>query len=407
MGSPFLLKQPPDRRALINPVGARKGEGGGRTEGRSTGPQPLITRSLSTAFSLAQARKGFWDAYSQSSGDKGRVEQAQLQKLAWEHVSPKDSLERDLNNTDRFREKLGPLSAQGKEPPTVPSNLEGMPQQLQEELEKVRARLEPYMAEVHQSVGWNLEALRQKLKPYTTDLMEQVALRVQELQEQLHTVREDTKAQLLGCVDEVQGLLWELQNRIVHHTGRTKALFHPYAERLVPGIQHHVQELQRSMAPHAAGSPAASATACPSHCVPMLSRKLTLKAKALHARIQHNLDHLREELSAFAGAGVSSEEEGTNLDAQVLSQEVCLRLHAFRHDTFHQIAAFTRSIDQETEEVQQQLAPPPPGHSAFAPEFLEVDSSKARSKLQAHLDDLWEDINYSLCDHDLGHLGEP
>ncbi|KAF6102074.1 apolipoprotein A5 [Phyllostomus discolor] len=364
----------------------------------------VLTRALVllSALSSSQARKGFWDAYSQSSGDKGRVEQAQQQKLAREHASLKDSLEQDLNNMDKFLEKLGPLIVQGREPPRVPSNPEGMRQQLQEELDKVRARLEPYMADVHQRVGWNLEALRQKLKPYTTDLMEQVALRVQELQKQLHMVGEDTKAQLQGGVEEVQGLLRELQNRVVHHTGRTKALFHPYAERLVTGIQHHVQELHHSMVPHAPASPARLR-----RCMHVLSRKLTLKAKALHARIQHNLDHLREELSTFARANVGSTEERTNLDAQVLSQEVRQQLQAFRHNTFQQIVAFTRAIDQETEEVQQQLAPPPPGHSAFAPEFLEVDSSKAWSKLQARLDDLWEDINYSLRDHDLGHLGEP
>ncbi|XP_054448276.1 apolipoprotein A-V [Pteronotus mesoamericanus] len=359
--------------------------------------------ALLSAFSSAQARKGFWDAFSQSSGDKGRVEQVQQQKMAREHARLKDSLELDLNNTDKFLEKLGSLSAQGKEPPRIPSNPEGMRQQLQEELEKVRARLEPYMAEVHQRVGWNLEALRRQLKPYTTDLMEQVALRVQELQEQLHMVGEDTKAQLMGGVDQAQGLLQELQNRVVHHTGRVKVLFHPYAERLVTGIQHHVQELHRSVAPHtAAASPARL-----SRCVQVLSRKLTLKAKALHARIQQNLDDLREELSTFARTGADRAQEGAHPDPQLLSQEVRQRLQAFRHDTFQEIAAFTRAIDQETEEVQQQLAPPPPGHSAFAPEFLQDDSSKAWSKLQARLDDLWEDINYSLRDHDLGHLGEP
>lgn len=46
--------------------------------------QPFIAPSLSTAFSTAWARKGFWDYFSQSSGDKGRVEQIQQQKLAWE-----------------------------------------------------------------------------------------------------------------------------------------------------------------------------------------------------------------------------------------------------------------------------------------------------------------------------------
>lgn len=351
--------------------------------------------ALLSGLSTTQAGKGFWDYFSQSSGNKGRVEQIQQQKLAQEPTRLKDSLEQNLNNMDKFLEKLGPLNG-------LPQDPVGMRQQLQKELEEVRKRLEPYMTEMHERVSWNLEGLRQQLQPYTTELMEQVALRVQDLQEQLRVVGEDTKAQLLGGVEEARGLLQELQNRVVHHTSRVKALFHPYAERLVTGIGHHVQELHRSVAPHAAASPARL-----SRCVQMLSHKLTLKAKALHAHIQKNLDQLREELSTFASTFADGAEEEAQPDPQALSQEVRQRLQAFRHDTFLQIAAFTRAIDQETEQVQQQLAPPPPGHSSFAPEFLQADRSKALSELQARLDDLWEDINYSLHDRGLDHLGEP
>ncbi|XP_006834041.1 PREDICTED: apolipoprotein A-V [Chrysochloris asiatica] len=350
--------------------------------------------ALFSGSSVTQAQKSFWDYFSQSSKDKGRMEQMQQQKLTREPLSLKDSLEQNLNNMDKFLEKLGPLSGQPQDP-------EGTRQQLQEELEEVRARLAPYMTEAHERVGWNLEGLRQQLKPYTVELMEQVALRVQELQEQLRVVGEDTKAQLLGGVGEARGLLQELQNRVAHTTGRVKELFHPYAERLVTGIGRHVQELHRSVAPHAPASPKRL-----SRCVQVLSRKLTLQAKALHARIQQNLDQLRDELSAFAGAGADGAEEETVPDPQVLSEEVRQRLQAFRHDTFLQIAAFTQAIDRETEEVQQQLAPPPPGHSAFAPEFLQADRGKALSKLQARLDDLWEDISHSLHDQDPSHLGE-
>ncbi|KAB0406191.1 hypothetical protein E2I00_011409 [Balaenoptera physalus] len=179
--------------------------------------------ALLSVLSITQARKGFWDYFSQSSRDKGRVEQIQQQKLAREPASLKDRLEPDLSNMDNFLEKLGPLNGQGREPPGLPRDPVGMRQQLQDELE----------------------------------------------------------------------------------------------------------------------------------------------------------------------------------------EEVRQRLQAFRHDTFLQIAAFTRAIDQETKQIQQQLAPPPPGHSAFAPEFLQGDGGKARSELQARLDDLWEDINYSLRDHSPGHLGEP
>ncbi|XP_012865103.1 PREDICTED: apolipoprotein A-V [Dipodomys ordii] len=358
--------------------------------------------ALLSVCAATQSQKGFWDYFRQSSGDKGMMEQVQQQKLARESVSLKDSLKQDLSNMNQLLEKLGSLSGQGKEPASLEQDSAGIRQQLQEELEKMRVHLEPYMAEKHKLVGWNLESFRRQLKPYTEQLMEQVGLRVQELQEQLRVVGEDTKAQLLGGVDEALGMLQGMQRRVLHHTGRVKELFHPYAERLVTGIGHHVQELHRSVAPHAAASPARL-----SRCVQMLSHKLTLQAHALHSSIQQNLDQLRKELSAFVQASADGAEEGTGPDPQLLSEEVHQRLQAFRQDTYLQIAAFTRAIDQETEEVQQQLAPPPPGHRAFGAEFRQADSGKALSKLQTRLDDLWEDITYSL--HDRGHsqLGEP
>lgn len=354
--------------------------------------------ALLSVFAATQARKDFLDYFRQSSGDKGTM--GQQQKVARE--STKNSLEQDLYNLNNFLGKLSPSSGPGKEPHPLAQDPEGMRKQLQQELGEVRAHLGPYMAAKHQQVGWNLEGLRQQLKPYTVELMEQVGLSVRELQEQLRLVGEDTKAQLLGGVDEALSLLQEMQSRVLHHTDRVRKLFHPYAERLVTGIGHHVQELHRSVAPHAAASPARL-----SRCVQSLSHKLTLKAKDLHTSIQRNLDQLREGLSAFVRTSADGAEDGASPDPQALSEEVRQRLQAFRHDTFLQIAAFTRAIDQETEEVQQQLAPPPPGHSAFAPELEHPDKDKALNRLQSRLDDLWEDISYSL--HDQGHsqLGEP
>lgn len=57
-------------------VGGLKGSSTLREE-----TQPLFT-PLFTVLSATEARKGFWDYFSQSSGDKGKVEQQQ--KLARE-----------------------------------------------------------------------------------------------------------------------------------------------------------------------------------------------------------------------------------------------------------------------------------------------------------------------------------
>ncbi|XP_063120870.1 apolipoprotein A-V isoform X1 [Rattus norvegicus] len=348
--------------------------------------------ALLSVFATVQARKSFWEYFGQNSQGKGMM--GQQQKLAQESL--KGSLEQDLYNMNNFLEKLGPLREPGKEPPRLAQDPEGIRKQLQQELEEVSTRLEPYMAAKHQQVGWNLEGLRQQLKPYTVELMEQVGLSVQDLQEQLRMVGKGTKAQLLGGVDEAMSLLQDMQSRVLHHTDRVKELFHPYAERLVTGIGHHVQELHRSVAPHAVASPARL-----SRCVQTLSHKLTRKAKDLHTSIQRNLDQLRDELSTFIRVSTDGADNRDSLDPQALSDEVRQRLQAFRHDTYLQIAAFTQAIDQETEEIQHQLAPPPPSHSAFAPELGHSDSNKALSRLQSRLDDLWEDIAYGL--HDQGH----
>lgn len=76
----------------------------------------------------------------------------------------------------------------------------------------------------------------------------------------------------------MRGFLQQLQKCVARHTSRMKALFHPYVKHLMLGIQHHIQELHRSVVLHAAATPVRLSCS-----VQVLSRKLTLKAKALHA----------------------------------------------------------------------------------------------------------------------------
>ncbi|XP_074072839.1 apolipoprotein A-V [Macrotis lagotis] len=368
-------------------------------------PLLLVFLSVSTA---AKEHKGFWEYFLQSDQEKGRIEKIEQQKLSKEFLNLKANSEQELSDVDTLLEKLGPLVGQGK-PPLLFHDSKELQHQLHKELEEVRTRLAPYTQEVHQHVGWNLEGLRKQLKPYTVELMERLTLGVQELQEQLKMVGEDTKNQLLGGVNEARGLLQEFQDQVAHHTGRVKALFHPYAERLVTGIGQHVQELHRNVAPHATTSPARL-----SRYIQDLSKKLTLKAQALHTRIQNNLDQLRDEISAYAGVGAREDEDmgelgqESRLSSEELTKEVQQRLEAFRLDTFQQIADFTRAIDQETEELQQQLAPLPPAHNTFSPELLgDNGDRKILGELRSRLDALWEDIYFNLQDQGHGQIGAP
>ncbi|XP_007494805.1 apolipoprotein A-V isoform X2 [Monodelphis domestica] len=375
-----------------------------------------LVLALLSGLTASQGHKDFWKYFIQSGQEKGQIQQMEQQKLSKEFPSSasmtvrrkkkgnlkgfwnlKANIEQDLSNMDSFLEKLGPLAGQRDPLPFLDSK--ELQDQLHKELEEVRTRLAPYTQEVHQHVGWNLEELRRQLKPYTVELMERLAVGVQQLQEQLRMVGEDTKNQLLGGMNEARGLLQEFQDQVAHHTGRVKELFHPYAEKLVTGIGQHVQELHRNVAPHAATSPVRL-----SRYIQDLSNKLTLKAQALHTHIQHNLDQLQDELSAYAGAREDKDMVGTGensgLDSEVLTKEIQLRLEAFRLDTFQEIADFTRAIDLETEELQQQLAPPP---NAFSPELLGGNGDrKVLRDLRSRLDALWEDIHYNLQDQGPG-----
>lgn len=76
-GSPLRWVSNPDFNVEVR---VEAGLRGPSTPGGGT--QILITPSLSTALSTTQAQKVFWDYFSQSSADKGRVEQTQRQKLA-------------------------------------------------------------------------------------------------------------------------------------------------------------------------------------------------------------------------------------------------------------------------------------------------------------------------------------
>ncbi|XP_027713313.1 apolipoprotein A-V isoform X2 [Vombatus ursinus] len=365
-----------------------------------------LVLALLSVSTTAKEYKGFWEYFSQSGQEKGRIEQMEQQKLSKEFLNLKANIEQDHSKVDTFLEKLEPLAGWAK--PSLPFlDSRDLQHQLHKELEEVRTRLAPYTQEVHQRVGWNLEGLRRQLQPYTVELMERLTLGVQELQEQLKMFGEDTKNQLLGGMNEARDLLQEFQDQVALHTGRVKALFHPYAERLVTGIGQHVQELHRNVAPHAATSPARL-----SGYIQALSKKLTLKAQALHTRIQDNLDQLRDGLTAYAGAredkNVGGVGQDSPLSSEELTKEVQQRLEAFRLDTFREIADFTKVIDHETEELQQQLAPPPPARNTFYPELLGGNGDrKVMGELRSRLDALWEDIHYNLQDQGHGLSGTP
>ncbi|XP_016159299.1 PREDICTED: apolipoprotein A-V, partial [Ficedula albicollis] len=305
-------------------------------------------------------QSGLWEYLSQLTGDKDGLEQGQS-KLGRDITNLKESIQDGVSYMGDFLEKLSPLSRRLQ--PRLPEDSASLRRALRRELDSLRDKLSPYVDEVHQQVGKQLDDLRQQLQPLTEELpppppqlqplteelLDQVSLRARQLRRHLVPSREVT-AQLLGGADELQRFMAHYADKIAFHTDQVKDIFHPYTDRLLSEIHRNVEELHRSVAPHARASPEQL-----NQHIQELSAKLARNARDLHQQIQKNLEQLKAKLPLSLLPRSLGAPPGRSREA--LAREVQRRVEEFRRDTYAQIQAFTRALDQETEEMR--LKPPP------------------------------------------------
>uniref|UniRef100_A0A8C3QMB3 Apolipoprotein A-V n=1 Tax=Cyanoderma ruficeps TaxID=181631 RepID=A0A8C3QMB3_9PASS len=364
---------------LLSLLAGRPGGPGG--SGGSRAGWAAAQAPLPPAVSPAKpAQSGLWEYLSQLT--EGLWSLGVWAALPCRNL--KESIQDGVSSMGHFLEKLSPLG-RALQPPLYqdPSSLR---RAIRRELDGLREKLSPYVDEAHQQVGKQLDELRQRLRPFTEELLDQVSLRARELRRHLVPGREVT-AQLLDGADELQRFAAHYSDKIAFHTEQVKDIFHPYAERLLTEIRRHVEELHRSVAPHARASPEQL-----NRHIQELSAKLTRNARDLHRQIQKNLEQLKAKLSLYPGSpGGPAAAPGRSREA--LAREVQRRVEEFRRDTYAQIQAFTRALDQETEEMQMKLSarPDPPEEPLDAtPPPLE--------DLRARLDALWRDLALSLSE---------
>ncbi|NXB75590.1 APOA5 protein, partial [Donacobius atricapilla] len=305
------------------------------------------------------AQGGLWEYLSQLTGDKDSREHGQS-KPGSDIPNLKESSQDGVSYVGHFLEKLSPL---GRGPQPRPyEDSAGLRKAIRRELDSLRVKLSPYVDEAHQQVGKRLDELRQQLQPFTEELLDQVSLRARELRRRLMPSRE-VAAQLLDGADELQRFMAHYADKIAFHTDQVKDIFHPYADRLLAEIHRNVEELHRSVAPHARASPEQL-----NQHIQELSAKLSRNARDLHQQIQRSLEQLKAKLSLYPGSlGGPAAPPGRSREA--LAREVQRRVEEFRRDTYAQIQAFTRALDQETEEMRLKLSarPDPPEEPLDAP----------------------------------------
>ncbi|XP_063273749.1 apolipoprotein A-V [Prinia subflava] len=334
------------------------------------------------------AQSGLWEYVSQLTGDKDSLERGQS-KLGTDTRSPKESVQDGLGYMGHFLEKLSPLQSAPR--PRLYGDSAGLRRAIRRELDSLRGKLSPYVDEAHQQVGKHLDELRTQLRPLTEELLDQVSLRARELRRRLVPSRE-VAAQLLDGAGELQRFMGHYSDKIALHTEQVKDILQPYAERLLTELRRNVDELHRGVAPHARASPEQL-----QRHVQELSARLARNARDLHQRIQGNLEQLRAKLSRFPGSPAAA----AGLSREALAREVQRRVEEFRRDTHAQIQAFTRALDQETEEMRLKLSarPDPPEEPLDAPPPPLED-------LRARLDALWRDLALSLSERGEEDPGE-
>ncbi|NXO00329.1 APOA5 protein, partial [Rhinopomastus cyanomelas] len=323
-------------------------------------------------------RSSFWGYLSQLTSDKNDLEHGQS-KLGRDITHLKGIGPDGGSSAGNFLEKLSPFS-RGLQPRPY-GDSESLRKLIRKELASLQVKLAPYVDEVHHKVGKHLEDLRHQLQPFTEELLDQVSLKARELRRQLLPSPEVT-AQLLGGAEEVQQFAAQYADKLAFHTGQVKDILQPYADRLVTEIHRNVEELHRNVSPHTRASPQQL-----NQYLQELSAKLTCNARDLHQKIQHNLEQLKAKLSIHR-----DRPQEPPAPTEELAREVQRRVEEFRRDTYVQIQAFTRALDQETEEMRLKLSSPYTPNSSGEPH----DGPVAVEDLRARLDALWRDLARSL-----------
>ncbi|NWW88862.1 APOA5 protein, partial [Rhynochetos jubatus] len=337
-----------------------------------------LTAAVPLAAAPAEpARSGFWEHLSQLTGDKDGAERGQSGKPGRDGAKLKERIQDGVSYMGNFLEKLAPLH-RGLQPRLYPDS-DSLRKAIRKELESLRVKLAPYVDEVHHKVGKHLEELRYRLQPFTEELLDRVSLKARELRRHLTPSREGT-AQPPEGADEGRRFTARYADQVAFHTDQAKAVFRPYADRLVTEIRRNVEELHRNVVPHARAGPEKL-----NQYIQELSAKLTRNARDLHRKIQGNLEQLKAKLSLY-GRGPREPPTGPDGSGEELAREVQRRVEEFRRDAYVQIQDFTRALDQETEEMRLKLSsrPPPPGDPRHGP--------PAVRDLHARLDALFRDL---------------
>lgn len=247
------------------------------------------------------------------------------------------------------------------------------------EIESLRQKLSSYANEGHPEVDAKLEHLHLRLTLLAEKLRAQVSLQARELQQHLRP-----SLSLSGNPEETQKFAVRYAAKVAFQIEQVKEILQPYVDRLVAEIRHGEEELHKNAVPRATTAPEPA-----NQQIQDFSNRLTQNARGLHLEIQGSLEHLKGQLSLHSGC-ILAEGPILELCLEDVAKEAQERIEEFRRETVLQTVHFSRTLDQEVEDMKLRLRSLP----ADLEEFQE--SSAPLEDVQVRLASLWRTISQSL-----------
>ncbi|XP_016060185.1 PREDICTED: apolipoprotein A-IV [Miniopterus natalensis] len=294
-----------------------------------------------------------WDYFSQlSSNAKEAVEHLQKSELTQQLNSLfQDKVSEGSAYADDLQKKLVPFATSVHQ--RLIEDSEKVKEQVQKELEGLRAKLQPHAEQVSQKIGDNVRELQQSLQPYADQLRTQVNTRAEQLRSRLSPLAQRMQSALRENADNLQGSLEpfaeELKATINQNVEELKGHLTPFADGLKAKIDQNVEELRRSLAPYAPGA----------------EGELGRQLESLAFQMKKNAEKLKSELSANA-------EE--------------LRRKLFRSSAEPFGEAFNKALVKQVADLKQKLGP----HSGDAEGHLVFLEKDLRDKVNSFFSALKE-----------------
>ncbi|ERE75665.1 apolipoprotein A-IV-like protein [Cricetulus griseus] len=230
-------------------------------------------------------------------------------------------------------------------------------EEIQKELEDLRARMMPHANTVSQTIGDNMQKLQQHLKPYAEGLQTKVNTQAQELKRQLTPYMQRMQTTVQENMDNLQASMMpyanEFKDKFNQNVEELKGRLTPRASELKATIDQNLEDLRRSLAPLAEGVQEKL-----NHQLEGLAFQMKKNAEELQTKVSANVDQLQKKLAPLVEdvhSKLRGNTEGLQKSLEDLNSQLDQQVEEFRRTVEPLGEMFNKALVQQMEQFRQQL----------------------------------------------------